>query len=51
MSVLNLVFSERNASIESLEKKQQEYAATLGQLLGYANGVESALTDRQKIEL
>ena len=37
--------------MESLEKKQQEYAQTLGQLLGYANGVENALTDRQKIEL
>ncbi|CAG5103754.1 Oidioi.mRNA.OKI2018_I69.chr1.g920.t1.cds [Oikopleura dioica] len=48
---LEELLTERNASIESLEKKQQEYAATLGQLLGYANGVESALNDRQKIEL
>jgi len=45
------VIIERRESIESLEKKQEEYAKTLGQLVGYANGVENALTDRQKIEL
>merc|ERR1712037_483368 len=48
---LNELLSERRESIESLEKKQAEYAETLGQLLGYANGVQNALTDRQKIEL
>lgn len=50
-SFLDQLLTERRESIESLEKKQEEYAKTLGQLVGYANGVENALTDRQKIEL